>query len=77
MLYTCGFGLAGSPLTKEALFEGFHADGFTAALLGFSVRGLSSLGSFVVGLAYNQTIASIAIVILLMSLIALIVYKAL
>lgn len=77
MLYTCGFGLTGSPLAKETLSAGSHAGGFTAALLGFSVTGFSSLGSFIVGLVYNQTIASVAIVILVMSLLALLIYKTL
>lgn len=77
MLYAGGFGLAGSPLAKEALSAGSYAGGFAAALLGFSVTGFSSLGSFVIGIVYNQTIASVAIVILVMALTALLIYKVL
>lgn len=47
---------------------------FAAAMLGFSMTGFSSLGSFAISIVYNQTIASVAIVILIMSLIALTIY---
>lgn len=75
MLYAAGFGLAGSPLTKETLSASPNAGGFAAAMLGFSMTGFSSLGSFAVGIVYNQTIASVAAVILIMSLAGLIIYS--
>jgi hypothetical protein len=74
MIYAGGFGLAGSPLAKEALSASPHSGGFAAAMLGFSMTGFSSLGSFVVGIVYNQTIASVAAVILVMSLVGWLVY---
>ena len=75
MLYAAGFGLSGSPLAKETLSASPHAGGFAAAMLGFSMTGFSSLGSFVVSAVYNQTIASVAAVILIMSLLALLLYQ--
>lgn len=77
MLYAAGFGLSGSPLTKETLAANPQAGGFSAAMLGFSMTGFSSLGSAIVSLVYNQTIASIAAVILVMSLAALLLYQVL
>lgn len=74
MLYAGGFGLAGSPLTKEALSASPHSGGFSAAMLGFSMTGFSSLGSFAVGIVYNETITSVAAIILIMSLAALFLY---
>ncbi len=74
MLYAAGFGLASSPLAKETLSASPNSGGFAAAMLGFSMTGFSSLGSFAVGIVYNQTIASVAAVISIMSLIALLVY---
>ncbi|NNM58835.1 MAG: multidrug effflux MFS transporter [Legionellales bacterium] len=73
MLYAAGFGLAGSPLAKETLSASPHWGGFSAAMLGFSMTGFSSLGSFVVSVVYNQTIFSVAVVILVMTVVALLV----
>ena len=77
MLYAAGFGLSGSPLAQETLSANPHGGGFAAAMLGFSMTGFSSLGSFVVSIVYNQTIASVAAVILMMSLVALLLYQLL
>jgi Bcr/CflA subfamily drug resistance transporter len=74
MLYGAGFGLASSPLVKETLSASPNSGGFAAAMLGFSMSGFSSLGSFAVSIVYNQTIASVAVVILIMSLTALLIY---
>lgn len=77
MLYAAGFGLSGSPLAKETLSINPNAGGFAAALLGFSMTGFSSLGSFIVSLVYNQTITSVAVVIVAMSLLALLLNQML
>jgi Bcr/CflA subfamily drug resistance transporter len=71
MGYAAGFGLAGSPLAKETLSASPHAGGFAAAMLGFSMTGFSSLASIVVSAIYNQTIISVAAIILIISLLAL------
>lgn len=71
MGYAAGFGLAGSPLAKEALSANPQAGGFAAAMLGFSMTGFSSLASIIVSATYNQTIISVAAIIVIISLLAL------
>lgn len=73
MGYAAGFGLAGSPLAKETLSANPHAGGFAAAMLGFSMTGFSSLASVIVSAIYNQTIISVAAIILIISLLTLFV----
>ncbi len=71
MGYAAGFGLAGSPLAKETLSASPHGGGFAAAMLGFSMTGFSSLASIIVSALYNQTIISVAAIILIIALLAL------
>nr|QST87835.1 chloramphenicol resistance protein [uncultured organism] len=73
MGYAAGFGLAGSPLAKETLSANPQAGGFAAAMLGFSMTGFSSLASIIVSAVYNQTIISVAAIILIISLLALLI----
>lgn len=73
MGYAAGFGLVGSPLTKETLSASPHAGGFAAAMLGFSMTGFSSLASIIVSAIYNQAIISVAAIILMISVLALLI----
>ena len=73
-IYGFGFGLASSPLAKDALSATKQAGGFSAALLGFSMTGFSSLASFAVSLFYNGSIMSVAVTILVIVCFAWIIY---
>lgn len=74
MFYGLGFGLVSGPLAKETLSVGEAGGGISAALLGLSMTGFGSLGSFLVSLIYNGSLLSVVEVIGVMSLLAFLIY---
>lgn len=74
VLFAFGFSLCASPLTSEVMSCSPVAKGSTAAFLGFSMAVSCMLASLLLGIIYDGTILSIAILLFLITTIAAITY---
>jgi DHA1 family bicyclomycin/chloramphenicol resistance-like MFS transporter len=73
-IYSLGAGLCTSPLLSKIMSLGVHVKGATAAFLGFGMALSCVLSSSLTSLLYNNTLTSIAIIIFVFILCAVLIF---